>query len=145
MSNPTENKDTVRRFMEALNDHDLDGVTSLVAPDLVNHAAIPEAQGAKGLRTIFQKLFDAMPDLRSTCEDVIAEGDRVVCRVTVRGTQSGPLAFARLPLAASGRTCVVEHIHVMRFAAGKIVEHWAQRDDLGMLRQLGHSAPGGAS
>jgi steroid delta-isomerase-like uncharacterized protein len=133
-----ENKDLARRFIQAINDHDIDALAGFAADDLVNHAAIPEAQGAKGMRTIFQKLFTAMPDLRSTCDDVIAEGDRVVCRVTTRGTHTGPLTFARVPqLPATGRSCVMEQIHVMRIERGKIVEHWAGRDDIGMLRQLG--------
>ncbi len=138
MTNITEHKDVVRRFVQAMNDHDIEGAARLCAADLVNHAAIPEAQGVAGLRVIMKKLFDAMPDMRWVCEDLVAEGDRVVCRVTIRGTQTGPLAFARASLPATGRSVTTEHIHVFQLDAGKIVEHWAGRDDMGMLRQLGH-------
>jgi steroid delta-isomerase-like uncharacterized protein len=137
MSTVAENKDLVRRYVQAVDAHDLDTLTRLVADDVRNHAAIPEAQGVAGMRTIFQKLFTGMPDLRTTCEELIAEGDRVVARVTVRGTQTGPLAFAVAPLPATGRSVQTEQIHVMRIKDGKIVEHWAGRDDVGMLRQLG--------
>src|SRR2546430_418690 len=125
------NKDLVRRFHGALDAHDLESAVALVAPDLVNHAAIPEAQGAEGLRRIFSKLWKAMPDQRSTCEDLIAEGDRVVCRVRVRGTQTGALEMVNLQMPATGREVSVEHIHIYRVSAGKIVEHWAGRDDIG--------------
>jgi predicted ester cyclase len=79
-----------------------------------------------------------MPDWSMTCEDVIAEGDRVVCRVRVRGTQTGPLEMAVLPLPASGRQTTTEQIHIFRIAGDRVVEHWAGRDDIAMLRQLGH-------
>ena len=131
------NKDIVSKFVHAINDRDIDTAVSCVADDLVNHAAIPEAQGAKGLRAIFSKLIKAMPDMRSSCEDLIAEGDRVVCRMTMHGTHTGPLEFVRYPLAATGKSARVEQIHIYRLKDGKIVEHWAARDDLGMLRQLG--------
>jgi steroid delta-isomerase-like uncharacterized protein len=136
---PTEkNKDLVVRYIAALNAHDADAAEALAAPDLINHAAIPEAQGAAGVRRIFAKLFKAIPDLTMTCEDLIAEGDKVVCRVRVRGTQTGPLEMTLWPLPASGRETSTEQIHVFRIAEGRFVEHWAGRDDIAMLRQLGH-------
>jgi steroid delta-isomerase-like uncharacterized protein len=136
---PTEkNKDLVARYIAALNAHDAEAAEALAAPDLVNHAALPEAQGAAGMKGILKKLFKAMPDLTMTCEDFIAEGDRVVCRVRVRGTQTGPLEMKLFPLPASGRQVSTEHIHVFRIAGDRLVEHWAGRDDIAMLRQLGH-------
>jgi steroid delta-isomerase-like uncharacterized protein len=133
-----KNKDLVVRYIAALNAHDTDAAEAMSASDLINHAAIPEAQGAAGLKRILGKLFKAMPDLRMTCEDLIAEGDKVVCRVRVKGTQTGPLEMAVLPLPASGREMATEQIHVFRIADGRVVEHWAGRDDIAMLRQLGH-------
>ena len=62
----------------------------------------------------------------------------MVCRVAMRGTNTGPLAFLRVPLPATGRRFDTEQIHVFRLAGGKIVECWAGRDDFGMLRQLGY-------
>lgn len=138
MSHIAENKDLVRQYLQAVDKHDLDAICRFVAPDVVNHAAIATAQGAEGVRTIFRKIFEAMPDYSARCEDLVAEGDRVVARVSVRGTQTGPLAFAHAPLPPTGRTVQTEAIHVMRIADGRIVEHWAGRDDIGMLRQLGH-------
>jgi predicted ester cyclase len=70
-------------------------------------------------------------------EDVLGEGDRVVIRFRMVGTHSGPLNMVRFQLPASGRAVDVEHIHVYRLAGGRIVEHWAGRDDGAFFRQLG--------
>jgi steroid delta-isomerase-like uncharacterized protein len=133
-----KNKELVSRYIAALDAHDLDAALALTATDLLNHAAIPQAQGASGVRTILVKLLKAMPDIRWTCEDLIAEGDKVVCRVRVRGTQTGPLEMSLFSMPASGRETSTEQIHVFRIQGDKVVEHWAGRDDMGMLRQLGH-------
>lgn len=147
MSTTTENKELVRRLTKAVNERDFDAALTVVADDLVSHAAVPEAQGARGLRTIFEKLVEAVPDQRVTCEDLVAEGDRVVARITVEGTQTGPLKMRLMEVPPSNRSFKTEQIHVYRIAGGKIVEHWAGRDDFGMMRQLGHAlgpASGGA-
>lgn len=132
------NRDVIRHCLEAFNRRDVDAATEVVADDLVNHCALPEAQGRAGLFGIWDKLWTAFPDLAWTCEDLIAEGDRVVCRVRMRGVNSGALRFALMPLPATGRAFDGEAIYIFRVADGRIVEHWAQRDEVGMLRQLGH-------
>ena len=105
--------------------------------DCINHSARPEAQGRAGFVSILTKMRTAFPDLAFTLEDVVSEGDRAVLRVTVTGTQQGPLAFVQLPLAASGKAVKFEQIHIVRVADGKIVEHWHGQDCLAMFRQLG--------
>lgn len=138
MHDVARNKELILNYLAAMNAHDADAAAALVADDLVNHAAIPEAQGKAGLKTILAKLWKAMPDMKFTCEDLVAEGDRVVARLRMRGTQTGPFEFTRMQLPATGRECDSEQIHVHRIEGGKIVEHWAGRDDFGMMRQLGH-------
>jgi predicted ester cyclase len=109
-------------------------------------AAIPEAQGRDGFVRTMTKLREAFPDLSLTVEDVLAEGDRAVLRLTFAGTHRGPLAFARLPLAATGKSVRMEQIHIVRVADGKIVEHWMAQDALAMFRQLGlQITPAGAA
>jgi steroid delta-isomerase-like uncharacterized protein len=131
------NKTTARRFFEAMNEGDIEGLAALVAEDLVNHSAIPEAQGRSGLRTIQAKVRKAFPDGKAELKDVIAEGDKVTCRVVVTGTNSGSLDFVRVQIPATGRRMTMEQIHIFRMADGLIVEHWACRDDLAFMRQLG--------
>lgn len=77
-------------------------------------------------------------------DDMIADGDKVVVRMTVTGTHTGPLEFVQRPIPATGKSLTTTHIHIFRVAGDKIVEHWAERDDLGMMKQLG-VLPGKAS
>ncbi len=137
MTAQTENKDLVRRAVKGFDAHDFDAISKVIAEDLVNHAAVPEAQGLAGLKRVLEKVFEASPDQRYTLEDMIAEGDRVVCRVTLEGTNTGPLPFANVGVTPTGRRFKTEHIHIFRVANGKIVEHWGARDDIGVFRQLG--------
>ncbi len=131
------NKTLAKTYINALDRRDVDAAVALVTPDLVNHTAIPEAQGAEGLRRILGKLNKAFPDHRVSCDDLIAEGDRVMCRVTMRGTNTGPLEFVRWPMPATGKSVNTTAIHVFRVEGGKIAEHWGAMDLLGMMRQLG--------
>ena len=80
------------------------------------------------------------PDLAVTIEDDISEGDKIVCRLTYRGTQTG--SVENIP--ATGQEVVFTAIAINRFANGKIVERWFNSDELGMMRQMGllPSAPG---
>lgn len=74
--------------------------------------------------------------------EVIAEGDTVAYRATLQGTHLGEL----MGMARTGRAFRVQHMHRLRMRDGRSSEHWAVRDDLGMLQQLGIvPAPGGAS
>jgi predicted ester cyclase len=75
----------------------------------------------------------AFPDARSTVEEQVAEGDKVVTRWRARGTHRGELG----PFPATGRAFEMEGVTIERIAGGRIVEVWVARDELGLLRQLG--------
>ena len=81
----------------------------------------------------------AFPDFHYTVEDEIAEGDKVVVRLTARGTQNG--SFLGMP--PSGKQATWSEIHIARMSSGKVVEHWVESDTLGMLQQLGVIPPMG--
>jgi predicted ester cyclase len=89
----------------------------------------------------------AFPDLHFAIDTVLAEGDCVVSEVTLSGTHRGlfpmipPLEGP--PLSPNGKKFSVKHLHRFRLRDGKIVEHFAVRDDLGMFQQLGHLTPFG--
>lgn len=126
------NKAVVRRMMEeTLSEEAIDEV---MAPDYFNHAAVAEHQrGIEGAKHIARWMMAAFPDARFAIQDIIAEGDRVAVRVIFSGTHEGE--FMGVP--PSGRRVSVEHVHWFRVADGKVAEHWAVRDDLGMMQQLG--------
>ncbi len=93
------------------------------------------------MRETMAWLREAFADLSFDVEDVIEEGGKVVIRATLSGRHVG----AAGPLAAfpvTNREFSVQHIHIFRVADGLIAEHWACRDDLGHMRQLG-LLPGG--
>jgi steroid delta-isomerase-like uncharacterized protein len=117
---------------EVFNRGNLGIADDYVAPDFRNHEAA-DNPGPQGFKATARWLRTAFPDYRAVLHEIIAEGDFVVGRLTVSGTHQGD--FMGMP--ASGRAFSVQHIHVYRVADGKVVEHWACRDDLGQLAQLG--------
>ena len=76
----------------------------------------------------------AFPDLNATVEDVIAEGEKVVTRVTIRGTHQGEVEEFGPP---TGRQIEIKDITISRIEGGKIVEDWDSYDNLSVLQQLG--------
>lgn len=129
-----ENKTVIRRLIEEVyNGDDMDLLDEIVAPDVVNHTAVPEhRRGIAGFRHVIGWSRSAM-DANFEIESMIAEGDTVACRITMSGVHRGEVA-GMLP---TGKRFSVEHVHWHRVAGGKLVERWAVRDDVGMMRQVG--------
>lgn len=131
-----ENAETVRGFIEAFwNRREADACDRFLAPDYLDHAYVPGS--IEGLRATGQALVAAFPDAHSTIESVIAEGDRVVTRLMLRGTHRGPFRGT----AASGNPVEVTVYREYRLANGKIAEHRGLLDMATLLRQIG-TAPG---
>ena len=78
-------------------------------------------------------LLPAIPDMRLDIEDVIAEGEKVLVRLTIRGTHGGDL----MGIPPTGRPIEVAVLDLFHIRGGKLAEHWALLDNLGLLRQLG--------
>ena len=142
------NKRLALRWLEAIWTGALDApadggvVEQLVLPDFYNHeTAADRPGGPDGFREVARRLRRAFAELRIEPLDVIAEADKVAIRARVSGRHVGP--FAGVPV--TGREFSVEHTHIVRILDGKVVEHWANRDDCGMLRQLGRLHIGGDS
>jgi len=74
----------------------------------------------------------AFPDVQATVEDLMADGDKVVARVSYRGTHQG--AFRGIP--PTGKQIAVMGINIFRIANGKLVEHWSLTDRLAVLQQM---------
>ncbi|HEX2107734.1 MAG TPA: ester cyclase [Rubrobacteraceae bacterium] len=131
-----ENKDLARRSWELL--ENLDILDEVYATDLVWHEPDQDIQGLEEARQFVSMYKTAFPDLSAAVEDVIAEGDKVVTRYTVRGTHQGEIEEFGPP---TGRQVEVKGITIHRVEDGKIVEEWERYDNLSLLQQLG-LAPG---
>ena len=130
------NKRLVRRALDALYANgDLELADELVHPDFVDHEPghADRPTGPESVRQTVRHLHGMFGELRFEVEDEIAEGDKVVQLVTMRGRQTGPL----MGRAATDKAFAVRHIYIWRIADGKIADHWGSRDDLGLLGQLG--------
>jgi steroid delta-isomerase-like uncharacterized protein len=139
-----ENKALAQRFVdEAINKGDLSMVDSYTLDKVIDHQAQPgQPAGREGLKTWLKGFRAAFPDIHYTVQDAIAEGDKVVQRMTARGTMKGD--FMGMP--ASGKTATWEEIHITRFANGMVAEHWGVVDQVAMLTQLGFmSQPAGVA
>jgi steroid delta-isomerase-like uncharacterized protein len=128
-----QNKATVRRFHEEVwNKGNAKAVDEFVAANYLLHMPLPD-QSIAGLKFFVSMIHQAFPDWHETVEDVIAEGDKVVLRGVIRGTQQGEY----MGIPASGKSIVMKAIHIFRLENGKIAEDWGEADSLGMMQQLG--------
>jgi predicted ester cyclase len=140
------NKQIVRRAMEEMfNQGNPNAVDTYVTANFVDHQASPGAPPTReGLKQLLTNLRTAFPDLHVTIDDIIAEGDKVVVRATMHGTQKGELRLGPGPaLPPTGKRFTMQMIDIIRLRAGKAVEHWGNEDDLGMMQQLGVIPPPG--
>jgi steroid delta-isomerase-like uncharacterized protein len=131
-----ENKAVVRRFNQAMRQFwrtgDADALEGLLAPDFMQHwPGFPSDR--QGYLEALQKFRKAFPDLEKTTEDMLAEGEKVLDRVSVRCTHAGE--FRGQP--ASGKRIVLSEMHVARVLNGQIIERWGEWDQLGLLEQVG--------
>ena len=110
----------------------------MIAPDCVDHGAesrpgSPAPRGPDRIKGVVRWLRGAFPDLTYQVDDAFGDGDRVALRCTARGTSRGEF-LGRPP---TGRSFEVQQIHLFRLDGGRIAEHWACRDDVAMMQQLG--------
>jgi predicted ester cyclase len=129
-----ENKAVIRRWVEVINAQDMDALVELFTPDTFYH--VGGRTGPQWWRQVFDFLYATLPDWRWTLEDLVAEGDRVVARLTARGTHMGSEIPFLHGIAPTGKPVEWTHHHSFRLVNGKVAEHWANRDDLGFLRQV---------
>jgi predicted ester cyclase len=140
-----ENKALVLRFYEevwALGN--LGFAHEVFADDYVRHDLRPSDPpvGPEGQARIAGSFRSAFPDLEWHVDFLLGEGDLVAARWTAAGTHTGAWGEA----AATGRKVSFSGINIFRFgSAGKVVEIWNHRDDLGLLEQLGAQVYAGAA
>lgn len=119
------------RRQQSGDDLDLD---DLVATDMVNHAAGP--QGRSGLTRILRMIDHDLGPVTLEQHHLIGDGDVVSQHVTLHGTHRNSTMPLLADVRPSGRRVAWTFIHIWRVAGGVIVEHWACRDDMGLLEQV---------
>jgi predicted ester cyclase len=131
------NKVILRRLDDEVFNHgNLSIIDEAVSADFVNHDPFPgEPPGREGFKQIVTMLRAAFSDLHLTHEEMIAEGDLVAERFTMRGTHTGTF----LGFSPTGRQVTMRGIDVLQFADGKVVARWARTDELGLMHQLNDS------
>ncbi|CAN5417884.1 hypothetical protein BH10PSE15_BH10PSE15_18690 [soil metagenome] len=130
---------TLRRYMAAMNSGDVPAAVAFFATDTRHHG---KPVGKPGLTRVLTDLRTMFPDYRHEAIEITAAGDVVIARNKVSGTHTGvgtiPVEGGMLVgVAPTHKSFVVQHIHWWRFRDGLIVEHYATRDDLDMMQQLG--------
>ena len=130
-----ENKALVRRWFEELDKRNFAIIDELIPEDYVDHnPPLPNLPpGREGVRQSSLELYAAFPDAIHILEDQMAEGDKVMTRLTTRATFQGEI----LGLKPTGKMVEVSGITVHRVAEGQLVEHWAHMDMAGFMEQLG--------
>ena len=131
----TETQKMIERIpLEVLNNNKFELIDELYATNYVEHTPQPGvAPTREGSKQTLIALKKAFPDLRYTIEDVIDSGDKIVHRLTARGTMKAD--FAGMP--ATNKLATWTEIHIGRVVNGRLTEHWGLVDQLGMLVQLG--------
>lgn len=143
---PNANNELARRWCEEIfNNQNLKVCDEIIAPRYVEHAKAPfgstepgEVDGPEHMRGVAKWLIDQFPDIRMDVEAIVGEGDVVAVRVRSSGTNLGKIAGVMPP---TGKTFDAGQTHWFRVVDGKLAEHWATRDDLTTMQQLGVLGP----
>ena len=131
-----ENEAKTRDLYERVwNQRQLGLIAEWVTPDFVGHwSASPEpVRGVEGFRQMADELLTAFPDLQMTVEETVAARDKVVSRIRMTGTHTGPM----LGFQPTGQRVDVTYLAMERYSGGRCVEEWVRSDDLGLSRQIG--------
>jgi predicted ester cyclase len=133
-----ENKALIRYWFEQLDKGNFDVIDELLPVDYVDHnPPLPDLPpGREGVRQSSLTLAAAFPNAVHTIEDQMAEGDKVMTRLTTRATFTGEC----LGFRPTGKVVEVSGIAVHRIASGRLVEHWANMDMAGFMEQIGVAA-----
>src|SRR5829696_489658 len=123
-----ENKAIARRLYEIVSTGDFGRAEEIVDADAPDNELLPDEPPAKLIHTFketFSEAREGFPDLEITVENVMAEGDRVAARVTMRGTHRGEFQG----IAPTGKRVEIKAIDMFRISSAKFVEHWGHADD----------------
>lgn len=135
-----QNKILIQQIQKAVERHGITAQADFFAEQSINHGT-PVTR--EDVRAVLQDIALTFPDVKLEPLNIVAEGDWVVMRCTFSGTHRGmgqhPFVHEGLltGIPPTGKSVRVQHIHMFRLRDNQITEHWANRDDIGMMRQLG--------
>lgn len=131
------NEAIVRRFVQIVNDRDLDALDEVVAPDVHRHCpATPEVtvRSLKEFKAFLRSDLESVPDAVQTIETLVAQGDTVAAWIRFSGTQDGAMG----PFPPTGKPVEIEFAGFLRLEDGRIKEIRVVWDNLSTLVRLGH-------
>lgn len=129
------NKKIARQTFEALDQNNpslLDSITNQEKYKL-HFPGSPEPLNYSEAKKLNAEYYAAFPDVKTTIDQQIAEGDFVVSRVSYQGTHKGELQGT----PASNKKVRITGISIVKVENGKVVEQWDEFDSLGMMQQIG--------
>ena len=135
-------KETVQKLYSAARRYregDEAALDEVLAEDVINHAAGP--QGREGWKQIITLINNDLGPLEIENHALIAEDDLVAHHMTMRGSHQASTMPLLADVPVTHRPIAWTYIHIWRVANGRVVEHWACRDDVGLLTQVGAWPP----
>jgi predicted ester cyclase len=152
MTTTIDDPGTAVASLHAMGSGTLADLAAVYAADCINREARDEPPDTRGvgptaMYATARWLRSAFSDLRWEVHDVVHQDDLVVVHATMSGRQTGPFvaygpdAEVKVVFPPRGRRFAVTQTHWFRMRDGKVAEHWANRDDLGMGEQLGWTPP----
>ncbi len=131
------NEAMVRRIPEVITSQGkLELIDEIFHPDFVDHTYVPAfglSPGREGIRQFITMLRTGFPDIDIKAQDTFSDGDKVAVRNLAKGTHLGEF----MGILPTGKEATWTEIHIVRIQDGQVVEHWANVDQLGIMRQLG--------
>ena len=128
-----DNVAAIESAVAQMNAGNVDGYLELYADDLTVHGYPPGVEGKAGVSEFYRSFRNAFSDFELAAQDVLAEGDKVAVRYTIRGTHSDEL----LGVPASGNKVEVEGQSFFRFENGRVAERWQSLDVMTLMQQIG--------
>jgi len=141
-----DGKVVIERWFSVFNTGDVEQFEHVHDPECRNHASAPfdlstwpeegKEFGPAEVAETVRWLRTNQPDLHVAIEHVMAEDDQVVAWIRATGTPTGPG-----PIPPTGSPIDFAQAHRFRIRDGKVIEHWAVRDDLRSMMQAGVITP----
>ncbi len=130
-----ENKATLRRFIEAYNNRNLEIFEELVEPDFIDRTH--RQKGREPFKKLFTLAFAGFPDWHEEIEDMVAEGEKVWVKVKATGTHTGNWELLGISLPATGKKITMPMVFFFRIINGKLVETGELDDQLDFFHKMG--------